>query len=98
MNNDSNYDYYYEDKENIYILSDGLLKNKLGVTDQKKLIVAETYYTTQRIGELKKNPISIDSSLTLLDIHRHIFQDIYEWAGKLRMVGIRKSGTTFSPI
>ena len=33
----------------------------------------------------------------LFDIHKHLFQDIYHWAGKPRMVEISKDGKQFFP-
>ncbi|GFG85056.1 hypothetical protein MALGJ_17320 [Mycolicibacter algericus] len=33
----------------------------------------------------------------LTAIHRHLFQDVYEWAGDLRTVGIEKGDESFCP-
>lgn len=33
----------------------------------------------------------------LRELHRHMFQDVYEWAGELRTVGISKDGESFVP-
>lgn len=30
-------------------------------------------------------------------VHRHLFQDVYEWAGDLRTVGIEKGQESFCP-
>ena len=30
-----------------------------------------------------------------MDIHKHLFQDVYEWAGKIRTVNISKEGKPF---
>jgi cell filamentation protein len=93
-----NYDYYYEDKEQIYVQSNGVLKNKLNIVKQKQLIETEAYFTAKRIAELKENSISIKTIINLLDYHQYIFQDMYDWAGQIRTVGIRKDGNKFSPI
>jgi cell filamentation protein len=34
----------------------------------------------------------------LLSIHKHLFQDVYTWAGKERAVEISKSGKQFFPL
>jgi cell filamentation protein len=35
---------------------------------------------------------------TIFEIHKHLFQDIYFWAGKRRVVEISKDGKQFFPI
>jgi len=94
--NDIIYKYHYKDKDHIYTLPNGILKNKLGITNQDKLDNAEIYYVTLRIAELRNNPIQIKNSSSLLDIHQHLFQDLYDWAGKLRRVETGKDGIQFS--
>jgi len=32
---------------------------------------------------------------SLLEIHHYLFQDVYEWAGKVRIVNISKNGKQF---
>jgi cell filamentation protein len=96
MNNNPN-KYHYEDNDNIYTYSNGVLKNKLGITNQKELDKAEKLHTTKRLTQLKTNPIPLKNISTLFKIHHHIFQDLYDWAGKLRKIGIKKDGDQFSP-
>uniref|UniRef100_UPI001AE02FA0 Fic/DOC family protein n=1 Tax=Lunatimonas salinarum TaxID=1774590 RepID=UPI001AE02FA0 len=43
------------------------------------------------------NPIKIKGIESLFDIHKHLFQDIYVWAGKKRIVEISKDGKQFFP-
>jgi cell filamentation protein len=91
--------YKYIDPE--YVYTDpltGVLRNLAGVTDHDTLILVETGATTKRVKELQENPIKIKNSTTLLDIHKHLFQDIYSWAGQPRMVEISKGGTPFFPV
>ncbi len=52
----------------------------------------------KRANELMDNPLSVVSSDTLFIIHRYLFQDIYEWAGKKRTVEISKGGKPFFPL
>jgi cell filamentation protein len=72
-----------------YILDNGVLRNKLGITDIDELRKAEA-----DIGFLKLiNIDSLSGSLNeklLRDIHRHIFEDIFDWAGNFRTVPLVK--------
>ena len=48
--------------------------------------------------ELRDEPIHGDFDLQHLQaIHRHLFQDVYPWAGEVRTVGIQKGGQGFLP-
>src|SRR5271170_6813416 len=70
-----------------------VLKNLRGLTDPEQLERFEARRTHQRIAELIDNPLSGRFDLTHLNaIHRHIFQDVYEWAGQFRTVNISKGG------
>lgn len=62
-----------------------ITKNKLGISDYKEFEKASRYFTSGRTRELEQNPIkgSFDYQ-HLKDIHKHIFQDVFEWAGKDR--------------
>ena len=73
-----------------YTNENGVLKNKLGIEEYEKLNQAEA-----DIGFIKL--ISIDSiELDKFDenlvkrIHKHIFEDIFDWAGEYRTVPIVK--------
>jgi cell filamentation protein len=53
---------------------------------------------TVRAMELRLNPVQGDFGIEHLQkIHRHLFQDVYPWAGEIRTVGIRKGGEGFLP-
>lgn len=68
-----------------------MLKNKLNIEDPDKLFVAEKRLTFLRLKQLKHNPIEGNFDFAHLKaIHRYIFQDIYDWAGKERTVEIGK--------
>lgn len=75
-----------------------VLKNKFDIIDKDVLATVERQYTTQRIVELKEKSIHGEFDLKHLQkIHEQIFQDVYDWAGKVRNVDIAKS-TLFCPI
>ena len=75
----------------------GLLRNLLDITDADTLMFVESGAVTKRLQELYENPIKIKGIENLFEIHRHLFQDIYAWAGKKRIVEISKDGKQFFP-
>jgi cell filamentation protein len=92
-------DYQYIDPDSIYTdLKTGTLRNLAGITDHDALVFAETAATTKRANELKANPVKAEDTNTLFAIHKHLFQDIYEWAGKRRTVEISKCDKQFFPL
>jgi cell filamentation protein len=92
-------DYTYIDPD--YTYSDpktGILRNKENIERGDLLLAFESFKCSQRLEELRKKPIRIKDSTSLLDIHRHLFQDVYAWAGKKRTVEISKDGKQFFPV
>ncbi len=62
-----------------------ITKNKLGINDYAEFEKASRFYTFSRTEELKKNPVQGNYDYQhLKDIHKHIFQDVFTWAGKDR--------------
>ena len=91
--------YKYIDLDNSYIdPNTGLLKNLQDITDPDVLLFVESSAVTKRLQELYKNPVEIKGIESLLLIHKHLFQDIYVWAGQKRTVEIGKDGKQFFPI
>ena len=87
--------YYYLDPDLKYTNKNGLLHNLANIEDKKVLLAFESLKVTKRIDELLENPIKIKGSSSLLKIHHHLFQDVYEWAGQVRTVNISKDGKPF---
>jgi cell filamentation protein len=70
-----------------------VLRNKLELKNQDELDAFEAEITAQRASEpLPSGDLSYERYCA---IHRHFFQDVYSWAGKLRTVRISKSGSAF---
>lgn len=85
-----------EDRHYCYPRSDVLI-NKLGLTDIAALEAAEIELTRARV--LTLDPHFDDISLPALRrIHRHLFQDLYDWAGELRTVDVSKGNTRFANV
>jgi cell filamentation protein len=85
-------DYTYSDPKT------GILRNKENIERSDLLLAFESFKCSQRLEELRKKPIHIKDSTSLPDIHRHLFQDVYAWAGRKRTVEISKDGKQFFPI
>ena len=75
----------------------GLLRNLQDITDPDVLLFVESGAVTKRLQELYEQPIKLRGIDSLFKIHRHLFQDIYVWAGKRRTVEISKAGKQFFP-
>jgi len=79
------YDYTYEGSESYCYPGTNVLKNKLGIRDDNALTVAEREITSLKLLKLYNMPIINEFSLgTLREIHKIIFEDIYDWAGQIR--------------
>ena len=73
-----------------------VLRNLLDVRDPQRLAAFEANATAARIIELDAAPlVGRFDGTHLKAIHRHIFQDIYHWAGEFRTVNISKGGHLF---
>lgn len=69
-----------------------VLKNNLGIHNRKRLLDAEIRLASIWLYQLQEQPIQGDLGLDhLCNIHRHIFQDLYPWAGEIRTVNIAKA-------
>ena len=73
------------------------LINRFGIKDEKKLSQMETLITTVKCKELEINPIDGNFGFDHYKaIQKYIFEDLYDWAGKVRTVSISKKGTVFT--
>ena len=88
-------DYQYLDPDRKYTYRNGVLVNLANIEDEKILLAFESLKVSKRVEELYEKSIKINSSDSLLTIHNYLFQDVYEWAGKVRKVNISKDGKPF---
>ena len=70
-----------------------VLINRLDIRDQRRLDAFEGEVTAERANQ--PLPTGRLSYAHYRAIHKHLFQDVYRWAGKIRTVRISKSGSTF---
>lgn len=78
------------------------LENKLGITNSAELAREEERISKQKAISLFESGL-LDRELagtyaTLAKIHRHLFEDIYDFAGELRTVNIAKGNFRFAPL
>lgn len=78
------------------------LENKLGITDSAALARTEEKLSKEKavklfeLGILDKQKAG--SFQALAEIHKYLFEDIYDFAGKIRTVNIAKGGFRFAPV
>ena len=79
-----------------------VLENKLGITNSADLAKEEEKLSKKRAVELfEKGLLSLadaGSFSSLQKIHEYLFQDIYDFAGKIRTVNIAKGSFRFAPV
>lgn len=78
------------------------LENKLGVNDSAELARVEEKISKLKAMELYENNIVEDCEVGkfsgLAKIHRYLFDEIYDFAGKIRTVNIAKGNFRFAPV
>jgi cell filamentation protein len=78
------------------------LENKLNITHQVELAKAEEKISKQKAkqlfdsGDITKVEVGTFSGLSF--IHAYLFEDIYDFAGKIREVNIAKGNFRFAPL
>jgi cell filamentation protein len=79
-----------------------MLENKLGITNEVELSKEEERLTKLKALELfdtnKINEIEVGTFKGLAEIHKYLFSDIYEFAGKVRDVNLAKGNFRFAPV
>lgn len=78
------------------------LENKLGITDSAVLAREEERISKKKAvwlfesGTLDALPVGTFAALQ--EIHRHLFADLYPFAGKIRTVNLAKGSFRFAPL
>ncbi len=79
-----------------------MLENKLGLTTQAELAVAEERISKTKAYQMFENGVldtlKAGSFSTLAIIHQSLFEDIYPFAGQVRTVNIAKGNFRFAPV
>lgn len=78
------------------------LENKLGITDSATLARTEEKLSKEKAVKLFEygtlDNQKAGSFQALAEIHKYLFEDIYDFAGKIRTVNIAKGGFRFAPV
>lgn len=79
-----------------------MLENKLGSTSSLELAKAEERISKKKALELFENGtldrLEAGKTSSLMAIHKALFEDIYDFAGKIRDVNIAKGIFRFAPV
>ena len=88
----------YSSEDRLYCYPDSTtLKNLLDIRDPAALAEAEGYIVGLRMAEVVGGPSNFAFSFKFLkELHRRLFQDVYEWAGVTRRVDMSKGQTRFA--
>lgn len=63
------------------------------------LNTAGNAFVSERIAELWTKPVATDTVFTVAhmrSLHRHLFRDVYAWAGQPRNVPMTKKGASYA--
>lgn len=71
-----------------------VLRNRLGIQDDEELCKAEREFSELAASQLEFSLPPYDLAY-LQQLHRCLFQDVYDWAGELRVLDISKGQTRF---
>lgn len=78
------------------------LENKLGISDSVELAKAEEKISKKRAIELFEsgylNNLEAGTFQSLSQIHKYLFDSIYDFAGQIRTVNIAKGNFRFAPV
>lgn len=79
-----------------------VLENKLGINNQVELAKAEEKISKQQAKQLFDSgdidQVSVGTFVGLVFIHSYLFDGIYDFAGKIRVVNISKGNFRFAPL
>lgn len=78
------------------------LENKLGITDSAELARTEEKISKQKALQLFElnllDTFEVGTFKGLAQIHKYLFEDIYDFAGKIRKANIAKGNFRFVPL
>lgn len=79
-----------------------ILENKLNITDPAELAREEERISKKRAKEMFDteylNTLEAGTFQALKEIHKYLFEEIYEFAGEIRKVNIAKGNFRFTPL
>ena len=78
------------------------LENKLGITDSSELAREEERISKKKALQMFEegflDKLNAGTFQSLSEIHKYLFEEIYEFAGQIRRVNIAKGNFRFAPV
>lgn len=78
------------------------LENKLGIIDSSELARAEERISKKKALQMFEegffDQLNAGTFQSLSEIHKYLFEDIYEFAGRIRDVNVAKGNFRFAPV
>ncbi len=85
-------------KDNCYPETSCLI-NKFDIRDDAQLAKTEAAVALAKAALLDQNPLPGTFDFEhYKNIHKYLFDDLYEWAGQPRTINLAKKGTAFVPV
>ena len=79
-----------------------ILENRLNITDSAGLACDEELISKKKAAELFEkgilNNLPVGKFSTLQAVHKYLFEDIFDFAGKIRTVNLAKGNFRFAPL
>ena len=79
-----------------------ILENRLNITDSAELACDEERISKKKAAELFEkgilNNLPVGKFSTLQAVHKYLFEDIFDFAGKIRTVNLAKGNIRFAPL
>lgn len=79
-----------------------MLENKLGITSSAELAIEEEKISKRKAKLMFENgyldSLEAGTFSSLAKIHKYLFEDVYEFTGKIRTVNIAKGNFRFAPL
>ena len=79
-----------------------ILENRLNITDSAELACDEERISKKKAAELFEkgilNNLPVGKFSTLQAVHKYLFEDIFDFAGKIRTVNLAKGNFRFAPL
>ena len=75
-----------------------VLVNKFDLRSQSELDAVEAALVTAKAIQWEEAPLCNSFDFAhYRAIHKHLFEELYDWAGQMRTINISKKGTQFCP-
>jgi cell filamentation protein len=85
-----NFNVDFDSPKDTYVYNNGTLKNKLHIKNEERLARAEADIGFSKLINVNTAFLKRYDPEFIRNLHKHIFSDIYSWAGKYRTIPMEK--------